>query len=104
MFSNKFIDNNIIRIFFLLFIFNIGMITLYIKSSLKKVTGLISIFTIPLNVIALVKLAVEIIPGTMIGSIDGWLGFLGGYTGALLALGGIYTALSSTVISLAFCS
>lgn len=90
MISNKFIDNNIIQIFFLLFIFNIVMVTSYIKFSLKKVTGLISIFTIPLNVIALVKLAVEIIPGTMIGSIDGWLGFLGGYTGALLALGGIY--------------
>lgn len=90
MISNKFIDNNIVQIFFLLFVFNIGMGTSYIKFSLKKVTGLILIFTIPLNIIALVKLAVEIIPGTMIGSIDGWLGFLGGYTGALLALGGIY--------------
>lgn len=90
MISNKFIDNNIIQIFFLLFIFNAVMVTSYIKFSLKKVTGLISIFTIPLNIIALVKLAVEIIPGSMIGSVDGWLGFLGGYTGALLALGGIY--------------
>lgn len=90
MISDKFIDNNIIQIFLLIFIFNIGMIALYIKFSLKKITGLILIFTIPLNIIALVKLAVESIPGTMIGSIDGWLGFLGGYTGALLALSGIY--------------
>lgn len=33
----------------------------------------------------LIKLYLEFMPGEMVGSVDGWLGFLGGYTGGLLA-------------------
>ncbi|EJI1281094.1 hypothetical protein Q8E21_004439 [Vibrio vulnificus] len=39
----------------------------------------------------LVKLYVDFVPGALIGSIDGWLGFLGGYSGGLLAFFAAYT-------------
>ncbi|HAS6882964.1 hypothetical protein ACXHQJ_22515 [Vibrio vulnificus] len=39
---------------------------------------------------ALVKIYTEYVPGTMIGSVDGWLSFLGGYSGGLLAFFAAY--------------
>ncbi|MCL1065465.1 hypothetical protein L2735_01350 [Shewanella olleyana] len=32
-----------------------------------------------------VKLYISVVPGDMVGTIDGWLSFAGGYTGGLLA-------------------
>lgn len=33
----------------------------------------------------LIKLFIKFVPGDMVGSIDGWLGFLGGYAGGLIS-------------------
>lgn len=89
---NTFIDEHISIILFLFLLAICYLWILYKNSNSKKkyIYGGLLIFTIPITLVSLLKNVVLYIPGTMIGSIDGWLSFLGGYTGALLALGGIW--------------
>lgn len=89
---DAFIDKHILIILLLFLLIIYFLWILYKKSNSKKkyIYGGLLIFIIPITLILLLKNIVFYMPGTTIGSIDGWLGFLGGYTGALLALGGIY--------------
>lgn len=46
----------------------------------------ISLMLFPLIFIIILKICIRFLPGEMIGSVDGWLGFLGGYFGILGAI------------------
>lgn len=89
---NTFIDKyiSIVLLLFLLAIYFLWISYKKDNSKKKYIYGSLLIFIIPITLVSLLKNIVLYIPGTMIGSIDGWLSFLGGYTGALLALGGIW--------------
>lgn len=89
---NTFIDEHILIVLLLFLLIIYCLWILYKKSNSKKkyIYGGLLIFIIPLTLVSLLKNIVFYIPGSTIGSIDGWLSFLGGYTGALLALGGIW--------------
>ena len=52
---------------------------------MKNTSVIILLIAFALLSPALLKLYVALAPGKVIGSIDGWLGFLGGYSGGLLA-------------------
>lgn len=89
--------NNIIDryIFIILLVLLFGIYILWelykkYNSKKKYIYGGLLIFIIPITMIPLLKTIIFYLPGTIIGSIDGWLGFLGGYTGSLVALGGIW--------------
>lgn len=56
----------------------------------KKLIFLLIVLIIPILFIGVLKLYYLIIPGEEIGEIGDWIGFSGGYIGALVALGGIY--------------
>ncbi|MGL4902306.1 MAG: hypothetical protein ACRC3I_04485 [Cetobacterium sp.] len=90
--NNTFIDEHISVVLFLFLLTICFLWILYKKSSSKKkyIYGGLLIFIIPLTLVSLLKNIVFYMPGSTIGSIDGWLSFLGGYTGALLALVGIW--------------
>ncbi|WP_300390180.1 hypothetical protein [Fusobacterium sp.] len=49
-----------------------------------------SLLSFPIIFIGILKICIKYLPGEMIGSIDGWLGFLGGYFGVLGAVGAIW--------------
>lgn len=51
---------------------------------------LLSLLSFPIIFIGILKICIKYLPGEMIGSIDGWLGFLGGYFGVLGAIGAIW--------------
>jgi hypothetical protein len=53
-----------------------------------KIVLILALF--PIIFIGILKLCIKYLPGEMIGSIDGWLGFLGGYFGVLGAVGAIW--------------
>lgn len=48
----------------------------------------------PVIFIGILKMFINFVPGEMIGSIDGWLGFLGGYFGVLGAVGTVWWQLN----------
>lgn len=50
-----------------------------------KIVLILALF--PIIFIGILKLCIKYLPGEMIGTIDGWLGFLGGYFGVLGAIG-----------------
>lgn len=52
-----------------------------------KILLILSLF--PIIFIVILKGCVRYLPGEMIGTIDGWLGFLGGYFGVLGAVGAV---------------
>lgn len=65
------------------------------KDLLKKKWKLIGgLLFFPLVFIVILKICVRVLPGEMIGTIDGWLGFLGGYFGVLGAILAVYLQLS----------
>ena len=51
---------------------------------------LLALLLFPIIFIGILKFCIKYLPGEMIGSIDGWLGFLGGYFGVLGAVGAIW--------------
>lgn len=53
-----------------------------------KIVLILALF--PIIFIGILKLCIKYLPGEMIGTIDGWLGFLGGYLGVLGAVGAIW--------------
>ena len=89
---NTFIDEHILIVLLLFLLAICCLWILYKKcnSKIKYIFGCLLIFIIPITLVSLLKNIVLNMPGSTIGSIDGWLSFLGGYTGALLALGGIW--------------
>lgn len=89
---DQFIDKYISIVLLLLFFIIYILVHLYKNSNSKKkyTYGVLLIFLIPTTMVSLLKNILLYMPGTMIGSIDGWLGFLGGYIGSLLALSGIW--------------
>lgn len=56
----------------------------------SKISIIILLLLFPIIFILIFKFCIKYLPGEMIGSIDGWLGFLGGYFGVLGALGAIW--------------
>lgn len=55
---------------------------------------LLALLLFPIIFIGILKICVKYLPGEMIGSIDGWLGFLGGYLGVLGAVGAVWWQLN----------
>ena len=53
-----------------------------------KILLILSLF--PIIFIGILKVSIKYLPGEMIGTIDGWLGFFGGYFGVLGAIGAIW--------------
>lgn len=61
----------------------------------SKISIIILLLSFPIIFILIFKLCIKYLPGEMIGSIDGWLGFLGGYIGVLGAVGTVWWQLES---------
>lgn len=61
-----------------------------IEKKWKLIGGLL---LFPLIFIVILKICIRVLPGEMIGSVDGWLGFLGGYFGVLGAILAVYLQL-----------
>lgn len=59
----------------------------FLNKNWKLVGGLLFF---PLIFIVVLKICIRILPGKMIGSVDGWLGFLGSYFGIIGSIGGIW--------------
>lgn len=57
-----------------------------IKENYKTI---ITLILTPFIFIILFKICIKYLPGEMVGTIDGWLGFFGGYIGILGAIGAI---------------
>lgn len=56
---------------------------------------LLSLLSFPIIFIGILKICIKYLPGEMIGSIDGWLGFLGAYFGVLGAIGTVWWQLEN---------
>ena len=63
-----------------------------IKENYKTI---ITLILTPFIFIILFKICIKYLPGEIIGTIDGWLGFLGGYIGVLGAVGAVWWQLES---------
>lgn len=85
---NTFIDKYISIVFLLFFLVICCLCILYKNSNSKKkyIYIILLFFITPIALVSFLKNIVFYMPGSTIGSIDGWLSFLGGYT----ALGGIW--------------
>lgn len=59
----------------------------FIKENYKTI---ITLILTPFIFIILFKICIKYLPGEIIGTIDGWLGFFGGYIGILGAVGAIW--------------
>lgn len=64
-----------------------GFMKEFFKKNWKLVGGLLFF---PLIFIVILKICIRSLPGEMIGSVDGWLGFLGSYFGIIGSIGGIW--------------
>lgn len=62
---------------------------------IKKNWKIIFLLFFPIIFIVILKVCVRCLPGEMIGTIDGWLGFLGGYFGVLGAVGAVWWQLEN---------
>lgn len=71
-----------------LFFLAIGLLTKKSKLIPPLVVNLILLF--PFLLVLLLKVTYEIIPGEEIGDVGDWIGFLGGYVGAIVAIFGIW--------------
>lgn len=64
---------------------------MFIRSKIINILIFVTfILGIPILFIGILKMYYLIIPGEKIGNVGDWIGFSGGYVGALLALGGIW--------------
>lgn len=71
-----------------LFFLAIGLLRKKSKLIPPLVVNLILLF--PFLLVLLLKVTYEIIPGEEIGDVGDWIGFLGGYVGAIVAIFGIW--------------
>lgn len=71
-----------------LFFFVIGILRKKSKLIPLLIINLILIF--PFLLVLFLKVTYEIIPGEEIGNVGDWIGFLGGYVGAIIAIFGIW--------------
>ena len=71
-----------------LFFFAIGILRKKSKLIPLLIINLILIF--PFLLVLFLKVTYEIIPGEEIGNVGDWIGFLGGYVGAIVAIFGIW--------------
>lgn len=71
-----------------LFFLAIGLLTKKSKLIPPLVVNLILLF--PFLLVLLLEVTYEIIPGEEIGDVGDWIGFLGGYVGAIVAIFGIW--------------
>lgn len=71
-----------------LFFFAIGILRKKSKLIPPLIINLILLF--PFLLVLLLKVTYEIIPGEEIGDVGDWIGFLGGYVGAIVAIFGIW--------------
>ena len=71
-----------------LFFLAIGLLRKKSKLIPPLIINLILLF--PFLLVLLLKVTYEIIPGEEIGNVGDWIGFLGGYVGAIVAIFGIW--------------
>lgn len=62
----------------------------------SKIISIILLILFPIIFIGILKIFIKFAPGEMIGSIDGWLGFLGGYFGVIGTIGAVWWQLNES--------